>query len=94
MNPLTDCEIVTTRIFIAPRNLIYKAWTVPEHLKNWWRPKGFTNTFNKFDFRVGENGVSSGTDRREETFTTNVHLQSSGNLNYWFGIVSQSLYSR
>lgn len=52
-NPPPDCEIVTTRIFNAPRKLVYKAWTDPDHLKNWWGPAGFTNTFNTFDFRVG-----------------------------------------
>lgn len=46
-------EIVTTRIINAPRPLVYKAWTDPNHLKNWWGPHGFTNTFNTFDFRVG-----------------------------------------
>jgi len=48
-----DCEIVTTRIFKAPRKLVYKAWTDPHHLKTWWGPNGFTNTFNTFDLRVG-----------------------------------------
>lgn len=48
-----DCEIVTTRLFKFPRNLVYKAWTDPDHLKTWWGPKGFTNTFKTFDFRVG-----------------------------------------
>lgn len=48
-----ECEIVTTRIFDAPRQLVYKAWTDPTHLKIWWGPKGFTNTFNLFDLRVG-----------------------------------------
>jgi uncharacterized protein YndB with AHSA1/START domain len=46
-----DCEIVTTRIVNASINLAYKAWTDPNHLKNWWGPKGFTNTFNEFDLR-------------------------------------------
>jgi uncharacterized protein YndB with AHSA1/START domain len=46
-------EIVTTRLFNAPRQVVYKAWTDPLHLKSWWGPKGFTNTFNTFDFRVG-----------------------------------------
>ena len=32
---------------------VFKAWADPEHLKNWWGPKGFTNTFNEFDFRQG-----------------------------------------
>ena len=48
-----DREIVTTRVFNAPRELVYKAWTDPVHLKAWWGPKGFTNTFNTFDFRIG-----------------------------------------
>src|SRR6187402_2658570 len=48
-----DCEIVTTRIVNFPINLAFKAWTDPNHLKNWWGPKGFTNTFNEFDLRPG-----------------------------------------
>lgn len=52
-NTPADCEIVTRRIFNAPRKLVYKAWTDPEHLKIWWGPAGFTNTFNTFDLKVG-----------------------------------------
>ncbi|GGF19875.1 SRPBCC family protein [Flavobacterium limi] len=48
-----ECEIVTTRIVQFPIELAYSAWTEPEHLKNWWGPKGFTNTFNEFDLRPG-----------------------------------------
>ena len=48
-----DCEIVTTRIFNFSKTLVYSAWANPNHLKNWWGPKGFTNTFSEFDFRVG-----------------------------------------
>jgi uncharacterized protein YndB with AHSA1/START domain len=48
-----DCEIVSSRIFDAPRELVYTAWTDPNHLKNWWGPKGFTNTFYEFDLRPG-----------------------------------------
>jgi uncharacterized protein YndB with AHSA1/START domain len=48
-----DCEIVSTRIIHATRALVFSAWTDPEHLKNWWGPAGFTNTFNEFDLRVG-----------------------------------------
>lgn len=49
----SEREIVTTRIFNFPRQLVYRAWTEPDHLKNWWGPNGFTNTFHTFDFRVG-----------------------------------------
>ena len=55
MRTSPDREIVTTRTFKAPQKLVYKAWTDPDHLKNWWGPKGFTNTFNEFDLRVGGN---------------------------------------
>ena len=48
----SNCEIVTTRILNFPRQIVYRAWTEPEHLKNWWGPKGFTNTFHEFDLRV------------------------------------------
>ncbi len=49
----SDCEILSSRIVNAPIDLVFKAWGDPEHLKNWWGPKGFTNTFNEFDFRQG-----------------------------------------
>jgi hypothetical protein len=48
-----DSEIVSSRIFNVTRETLFKAWSDPNHLKNWWGPSGFTNTFNEFDFRVG-----------------------------------------
>jgi uncharacterized protein YndB with AHSA1/START domain len=48
-----DCEIVSTRNFNYSRNQIFNAWTDPDRLKNWWGPKGFTNTFHEFDLRPG-----------------------------------------
>lgn len=48
-----DCEIVSTRVVNAPREMAYAAWANAEHLKEWWGPAGFSNTFNEFDFRVG-----------------------------------------
>lgn len=48
-----DCEIVSSRIVNASQRIVYTAWTDPNHLKNWWGPAGFTNTFNAFDLRVG-----------------------------------------
>ncbi len=50
---LSDREIVTTRVIDAPRELVFKAWTDPDHLVHWWGPKGFTNTFQEFDMRPG-----------------------------------------
>ena len=46
-------EIISTRIINAPREKVYRAFANPQHLKNWWGPAGFTNTFYEFDFRAG-----------------------------------------
>jgi uncharacterized protein YndB with AHSA1/START domain len=48
-----DREIVTTRLIHAPRDLVWKAWTDPELLAQWWGPRGFRNTFHTFDLRAG-----------------------------------------
>jgi len=53
-NP-SNRKIVTTRIFNAPREIVFSAWTDPELLKQWWGPKGFTNTFHEFDLCPGGN---------------------------------------
>ncbi|MFD0693477.1 SRPBCC family protein [Paenibacillus sp. GCM10027628] len=44
---------MSRRKFDAPRNLVYRAWTEPELLAQWWGPNGFTNTFHSFDLRPG-----------------------------------------
>ncbi len=46
-------EIVITRVFDAPRELVFKAWTEPERLMRWWGPKGFTTPFCTVDLRAG-----------------------------------------
>ncbi len=48
-----ESEIVSTRIFNVDRELLFRAWSDPNHLKNWWGPNGFTNTFNLFEFCEG-----------------------------------------
>ncbi|MCD6020102.1 MAG: hypothetical protein K0S53_3223 [Bacteroidetes bacterium] len=53
LSTLPDCEIVSSRIVNAPIDKVFSAWSDPNLLKNWWGPKGFTNTFHEFDFRVG-----------------------------------------
>lgn len=47
----TESELVITRTFDAPRELVFKVWTDPEHLQHWWGPKGFTFGVSKFDLR-------------------------------------------
>jgi len=46
-------RMVITRIFDAPRALVWKAWTEPQYVMQWWGPKGFTAPVCKIDFRVG-----------------------------------------
>ncbi len=46
-------ELITTRIFDAPRDVVFRAWTDPERLKRWWGPKGFTNPVCEVDVRPG-----------------------------------------
>jgi len=49
----SDCEIVITRVFNAPRDLVWKAWTDPAHIAQWWGPKGFTTRVDEMDLRPG-----------------------------------------
>jgi|SRR6185295_12092408 len=48
-----DREIVLTRVFQAPRERVWQAWTDPKELIEWWGPQGFTNTFQEIDIRPG-----------------------------------------
>lgn len=48
-----DREIVLSRVYDAPRALVFKAWTEKEHLTEWFCPKGFTKTTHEIDVRVG-----------------------------------------
>ena len=48
-----DREIVTSRVFDAPRELVFQAWTKPEHIVNWWGPKGFSTKIFSMDVRPG-----------------------------------------
>jgi len=46
-------ELTLIRIFDAPRDLVFEAWTNPQHLAKWWGPDGFTNPRCEFDARPG-----------------------------------------
>ena len=48
-----DREIVLCRVFDAPRELVYRAWTDPEHIQRWFGPKGFSCVTHAIDLRVG-----------------------------------------
>jgi uncharacterized protein YndB with AHSA1/START domain len=51
----STCEndIVITRFFDAPQELVWRAWTEPEFVMQWWGPKGYTSSSCKIDLRVG-----------------------------------------
>jgi uncharacterized protein YndB with AHSA1/START domain len=66
----TDRELTILRIFDAPRGLVLKAWTEPEHLGRWeGAPQGFTVTSYQMDIRPG------GAYR--------VCMRSPGGVDYW-----------
>jgi uncharacterized protein YndB with AHSA1/START domain len=46
-------ELVLTRIYDAPRSLVFKMWTDPKHLAQWWGPHGYTNPVCEVDLRPG-----------------------------------------
>jgi len=46
-------KIQIIRIFDASRELVWKAWTDPQHFRRWWGPKDYTCPFCEMDFRVG-----------------------------------------
>ncbi|MFZ0807017.1 MAG: SRPBCC domain-containing protein [Candidatus Sulfotelmatobacter sp.] len=46
-------EIVCTRVFDAPRDLVWQMFTDPSHIPHWWGPKGFTTTVQQMDVRPG-----------------------------------------
>ncbi len=46
-------ELTIIRIFDAPRELVWQAWTNPEYFKRWWGPRNFTAPVSKIDLRVG-----------------------------------------
>jgi len=48
-----DREIVLSRVYEAPRALVYEAWTKAEHLTKWFCPKNFVTTTRAIDARVG-----------------------------------------
>jgi uncharacterized protein YndB with AHSA1/START domain len=46
-------DLVLTRVFDAPRELVFKAWTETKHVAQWWGPAGFTNPVCEVDVRKG-----------------------------------------
>jgi uncharacterized protein YndB with AHSA1/START domain len=49
----SEWDLVMTRVFDAPRELVFKVWTDSGHMAQWWGPKGFTNPVCELDVRPG-----------------------------------------
>jgi uncharacterized protein YndB with AHSA1/START domain len=49
----TERELTLTRVLDAPRELVFRLWTDPKHLAQWWGPMGFTNPECEMDARPG-----------------------------------------
>jgi uncharacterized protein YndB with AHSA1/START domain len=66
----SDTEIVTTRMFDAPRDLVFEAHTSCEHLSKWWGPRRYEVSFCDVDFRPGGawRMVQRGADGTEHGF--------------------------
>ena len=50
---LSDRQLSATRVFDAPREMVFKVWTQPQHIAQWWGPRGFTTTTTSMDARPG-----------------------------------------
>ncbi len=90
MEPLVELSpseptLSITRVFAAPRALVWKMFADPFHLAQWWGPKGFTNPVCQLDFRVGGNWhhVMRSPDGREyPTNSTFLEIEPPGRIVY------------
>lgn len=72
-----DREIAATRILDAPRELVWRVWTDPDHIGKWWGPIGFTTTTNVYELKPGGRWLfvmhgPDGTDYRNDVTFTDV----------------------
>ena len=49
----TEQALVLHRVFDAPKAVVFRLWSDPSRVKEWWHPKGFTTTRFEMDFREG-----------------------------------------
>src|SRR5258707_5883170 len=73
-------ELIITRIFDAPAELVWKMWTEPEYFKKWWGPKGFTCPVANIDPKVGGKYLvamhgPAGTEFDKDMWSTGVYKE-------------------
>ncbi len=89
-DPQADCEIALSRVFDAPRELVWKVWTEVEHLEQWWGPQGFTTTTTTREREFKPGGmwryVMHGPDGRDyENISTYLEVSPPERLVYKHG---------
>ena len=70
---MTVLDLTLTRVFDAPRELVFEVWTEPEHLARWWGPTGFTTPSCEIDLVEGGRWRT-----RIHNATNGLRLRSSG----------------
>lgn len=72
-------EIVITRVYDAPRDLVFKTVTNPKLIPRWWGPKRYTTTVDKMEVRPGGvwRFIQRGTDGRGFAFRGVYHSATS-----------------
>lgn len=84
----SDQEIVITRVYDAPRELVWRAWTEIEHVSQWWGPAGFTTTTHSRELKPGGEWryVMHGPDGRDyENIVTFLEVVPPERLSYKHG---------
>ncbi len=85
---LSDREIILSRVFDAPPELVWKVWTDSRHINNWWGPQGFTNTTHTMEVRPGGiwRFVMHGPDGRDyDNLITYLEVSEPRRLRYKHG---------
>lgn len=81
MTSNSGSEIYSFRVVTAPIEKVYHAFSNPKHLKNWWGPEGFSNTFHEFNLQpngkwiLTMHGPEMGNYENSSVFKTVVPLQ-------------------
>jgi uncharacterized protein YndB with AHSA1/START domain len=66
-------EITVTRVFDAPRELVWKAWTEPDQLSEWWGPRGSRTPRGRIEMDVRPGGRFSATTTSDDGNEMTVH---------------------
>ena len=80
--PYGEASVTLTRVFDAPRALVWKAWTDPTMMAQWFGPRGFTNPVCELDVRGNDypmKGVFREVLKPERLVFTTIAIDNDGN---------------